>query len=924
MAKNENDNSNNESNNLPDLSGEDIARLRKETKLAEQQYNSLTEAIKAGKDALDQYIARAKVVTDQFVEAKIAVGGFYEGVSVANEKLKEEIDILEGVNSALEQDYRQKIQDSIEALAKLKEEKKSLGDLESQLADDQKERIELLQKEIDTDNKAIETLTKKIEIGKKFSTDTLQDEITLTKLKNDLVQKNTDLENANKVAKVQDMEATLKNSQAKAQDLAQLMSENNLRKLQADSIQNTSKAVAGLTDGMFGASTQTNAFTSAFIAMSDKSKTFSNIGGAISESFLKPENAMNRFFNFLNKNLIQSTFEFDKILAQVNRDTGGFREEFEQVGMRMGGSAAGALATYGVDLQKLGKAYADLSSKINGFNEMADSQRKMLTENAATMENLGVSMSTYAGITATLMGSIGKSAEGAKNTINTLAKEAIAAGRNVGEYVKEFEQLMPKLAAYGREATQIFKELNAFASMTKGVMSTGDLESFASQFDNWDSAAESVSKLNVALGGASVNIADLMKADPSEKLMMIKRAFDESGQDWDKLNAGYRKMLAESFGGDVAKAAAFFKGSLADANAQMQEAAATEAELEERKKKSVDAQERLTKAIESMKLSLTPVIDIVASIAEGIAGLNESFGPIGTFLAVGLPLGFLAFTQGFKLVGAIGKASMGEVTKTVKAELDQVIGKAKEAQLAVNSIDTNLPGRGPSGGGGLGPQAPSIDMPDIPEKPSGGADGSKSSFMSKYGGTMAIAGLSFLPGIYGMMNKPDTVASNPNYLVNQEQAPKTDDADFSSTRPIVTFDDSNRPVVLANTNNKDRFSTVRATTPESRAKEKTILQNSLVSEQNSNVRTDTNNTFLAQHIEKLHTQTEQRMEKQNQMYERITNYQPVININATAGLDPKAAEELNKRAVRDAVAKSHQESSMKMPSSLISLDSRTV
>ena len=68
------------------------------------------------------------------------------------------------------------------------------------------------------------------------------------------------------------------------------------------------------------------------------------------------------------------------------------------------------------------------------------------------------------------------------------------------------------------------------------VLSAGDLQGFASQFDNWDSAAESVSKLNVALGGASVNIADMMRADPTEKLMMLKRAFDDSGQDFDKLN----------------------------------------------------------------------------------------------------------------------------------------------------------------------------------------------------------------------------------------------------------------------------------------------------------------------------------------------------------------------------------------------------
>lgn len=905
------------------LSGEDLIRVKNEAINLKEQIKLITEAIENGKGSLDTYIAKAKLISEQFVEAKINAKGFYEGVSIANEKLKEEINILDTVTSTLENEYKKAMQETTAAFVDRKKILESLGELESELGKDQTAAIEELENRITLEKIRVENLRELLS-----KTETVEDAeaalLQLREAENKLNESEESLKKRLNVVRVQEYDQIIANSEAKAKELAQLMSENNLRKLQSESIEKTSKSVAGLTDGMFGASTQANVFTSAFIAMSDKSKTFSNTLGAISESFLKPENAMNRFFNFLNKNLIQSTFEFDKTLSQVNKTTGGFRQEFEQVGMRMGGSAAGALATYGVSLEKLGQAYASLSSKINGFNRMSDDQRKTLTENAATMENLGVSMDTYASIASNLMGAVGKTAEGARNTIDKLAKDAIAAGRNVGEYVKEFEQIMPKLAAYGRDATQIFKEINAIAAMTKGVMSAGDLDAFASQFDNWDSAAESVSKLNLALGGASVNIVDLMKADPSEKLMMIKRAFDESGQDWDKLNAGYKRMLAESFGGDVAKAAAFFKGSLAEANAQMQEAAATEEELAERKKQSVDAQEKLTKAIDGMKLSLTPIITIIASVAEGIAGLNNAIGPFGTFLTVALPLGFLALRGGFKLLSGIAKASLGEVTTIVKAELDAVIAKAGEARVAVNSINTPIGGPGVAAavpGAAVAPPVTS-GAPDVtPDgKPGSSWKGAAQTAAITAGIGVALMGISALASSGQSGN-----ASNANYLVNkpaEQEAVKTDDADFSSTRPIVTFDDSNRPVVLANTNNRDRFATVRATTPESRAKEKSILQSSIVTQQNNSLSSETANNMLSQHVEKFYSETEKRMDQQKQVIEKMTNYQPIIKINATAGLDPKAAEALNERAVAEALGKSQQAPNLKVQSSLPPLDTR--
>lgn len=517
------------------------------------------------------------------------------------------------------------------------------------------------------------------------------------------------------------------------------LNENNLLKIKGEKLGAVSSAAGGLVDKLSGVNAGNNMVASSMIALGGGAdKLAKGLASGFLDSFLKPENAMNRFFNFLNKNLIQSTFEFDKILSEVNKNTGGFRKEFEQIGLNKAGpfaaSAAGELATYGVGLKELGAAYTALANKVNGFNHMTEQQRTVLTKNAATMETLGVSAANYAELTSKFMGTLGKTAEGTRVAIDTLARDAIAAGRNVGEYAKEFESLMPKIVGYGREATQIFKELNAFAGMTKGVMSTGDLQAFADQFNNWDSAAESVSKLNAVLGGTSLNIEELMKADPTEKLMMLKRSFDESGQDFDKLNIGYKRLLAEAFGGDVAKAGAFLKGNLAEANAEMQKMAATEKELEERKKMSVAAQEKLSKAIDTMKIALTPIIDIFAKVAESLAWISEKTNGFGTFLLVGVPLAVAAVRGAFKLWGMDVTSTFGSVFTKIRSMISGVRSDIAAAKTEAATIPPV--GGGGSGGGGSG--SAGVDIGDA-------ADGIGDK-LAKKGGKLGKLG-KMLPGI---------------------------------------------------------------------------------------------------------------------------------------------------------------------------------
>jgi len=485
---------------------------------------------------------------------------------------------------------------------------------------------------------------------------------------------------------------------------------NEIRKINANAQRDLNSEMGGYVDKLLGASKSTNGFGSALIAMRTASI---NGKGAVAgladalftgltESFLKPEAAANRLFNFLNDKLIKSAFEFDKMVADLNKQTGGLAAGFEKVAFAEGGlfkaSSVGYLAQYGMGIKEFSESYATLAKSVGNFNNMSDASRKILALNATELKNLGVSAENYGKLVQTFMGTFGQSAEIAKDSINKVARDAIALGKDIGEYTTQLQNSMNKLVGYGREATQVFKELTAVSQATKGVLQTTDLTALADQFSTFDAAAAAVANLNVMMRGTALSSLDLMGKDPSEVIMKIKRAATDSGLEFDKLNIGYKKMLAGYFGGDVAKAAAFFNMNLKEAEEQMRNASATEEELKKKKEASAAAQAKLTAAIDNMKVALTPVVNLVSTIANFFISVNDKFGPFGAFIVGLTPLvfGVIGAFKAFQFAGVNAVAA--------------IIAKIEEAKFKAAKLKAEL---------GSGTTPPTGGLPAVPNAPAG-------------------------------------------------------------------------------------------------------------------------------------------------------------------------------------------------------------
>lgn len=602
-----------------------------------------------------------------------------------------------------------------------KDLKKALDDLKEARSDVEKYEFEKIktakEKELKETKQAIKQLSK--EEPKLIE--------EATKQKNSLVQAEKELYELTK----QQI-----NLQREAQVAAANLPLANFELARKKAIVETGDAVSKLTDKFLGLNSSTNIFGNALLAMSKDGKFGSSISDLtlsisknLAESFLNPEKAANRFFNLLNERVVKSTLEFDKLGASVNKATGGFRGGFESVALGVGYTPAiGDLARFGVTMDRFAQVYGTLASQVGNFNNMIDSQRKLLVDNAAAMQNLGVSTETYSKLASIYLGSIGKSAFGANQAINQLARDALAVGKSVSDYTRDFENAMSKISGYGREATTIFKELNALSMATKGVVTAQDLLAISDKFKDFDSAADAVSKLNAMLGGTSVNMLDMMRADPAEQIMMIKRAAGEASLDFDKLNIGYKRLLAEYFGGDINKAAAFFKMNVEDAEQSLRKQAVDQEALAKAQERSAAFQEKLTALVDNLKIVLIPVIEgmnSLLSVASKVMGISGA--PLVTLLGlIGGSIGVLIWS--FRRVQAIAVkalASIGLDTEKANLNMQAYTASIRQATTAMLELKAASSGAGVPGTPTVPGTTPSPATPPVlgPAAPTAGRFG---------------------------------------------------------------------------------------------------------------------------------------------------------------------------------------------------------
>lgn len=298
--------------------------------------------------------------------------------------------------------------------------------------------------------------------------------------------------------------------------------------------------------------------------------------------------------------IIATTLEFDKQRSALNRTYGSAEEvvgAFNQINHE--------LTRFGVTSEVAKEITDALASGMRDFRFVSDETQFSLGETVAQMRMFGVSASTSAKFLQETTKALQMTADEAMRAENEMVSFALEARLMPQQVVQSFAAMMPRLAMYGDQADEVFKEMTLGAANLG--LETQQLFSITEGFQTFESAAQTAAKLNAVLGGGMVNSLELLTAsyeDPMEAIELLREAFQSANVDFENLNAAQRRMFADIVAqGDVSLAAKLL-GSEEDfrqAQASLEAAMLEQEKIEEQRQNALSVMEQFGLVLEEIK-----------------------------------------------------------------------------------------------------------------------------------------------------------------------------------------------------------------------------------------------------------------------------------------------------------------------------------
>jgi len=327
----------------------------------------------------------------------------------------------------------------------------------------------------------------------------------------------------------------------------------------------------------------------------------------------------------LFKQVLSSNMEFAQTTGRIAERTASFGIGFAQ---------------FGVSFDKLNKSAIELYTSMSSFSDLNVEVQERLAVSATKLGNIGIA----AGVTGKNLDILTKglkmSSDEAIKTNEEIARAAIGAGIAPSKMAEEFGANISKIQQYGKQGIQIYID------MQKQAKSLGmDLSSLnqivGDQFDTFESSARAAGRYNAILGGNFLNSVEMLNATESERVVLLKKSFEESGKNFDSLSKYEKKAIATSLGiQDLNEASKLFGKTSTELETDMRKRSATEEEMAKAQREATDVMEQLKNIFNLLLIAVRPVVEIfkilinvVAMLSDGIMFLlNFAIKPI---IAVG-------------------------------------------------------------------------------------------------------------------------------------------------------------------------------------------------------------------------------------------------------------------------------------------------
>lgn len=345
---------------------------------------------------------------------------------------------------------------------------------------------------------------------------------------------------------------------------------------------------------------------------------------------------------------IKKTFTIDKIIESV---TTKIAESTKNMVLRFSDAAAeinktlGAGGKYdkmldnlraknlsfGVGLNETAQAIKTLGSGLSSYADLSEDARNNVTEMTAKFDKLGISMGDTTQFLETATKSFRMTAEEGTKSISEVSAMADKLGMPIGKLVNDLNTSAPQLAAYGKRAVDVFKNI-AIQSKATGIEAS-KLIGIAKQFDTFEGAAQAAGKLNAMLGGPYLNSVELLAAEEGDRIEMLQESIKLSGKNWESLNRFERMAIATAAGiSDINEANKIFNAESEKYRDAVNKNGMSTERMKEIAEKSTSVTEKMSLIMQSFAVAVGPIVDGISSLLQGFLELSDAAR--GTILVI--------------------------------------------------------------------------------------------------------------------------------------------------------------------------------------------------------------------------------------------------------------------------------------------------
>tara|TARA_R110000782_G_scaffold105550_1_gene193521 strand:+ start:39 stop:2654 length:2616 start_codon:yes stop_codon:yes gene_type:complete len=372
---------------------------------------------------------------------------------------------------------------------------------------------------------------------------------------------------------------------------------------------------------------------------------------------------------------------------------------------------------FGATMEETSAAYQTLFTTFTDFTMLSKNQRKSIAETSTLMAKLGISNEDFAKSIQISTKAMGMSSAQAGQNMEDLAGFAQQLGVAPQQLAADFAGAGDMLAKMGQDGTKAFKDL-AIVAKTTG-MKMESILAITNKFDTFEGAAGQAGKLNAALGGNFVNAMDLMMAtNPAERFGMIRDSILDAGLSFDEMSYYQKNFYKDSLGlSDVGELAALMSGDMDLVTGATEQTGKQLIDTRNRAHEMATMQENLNTVLANMIPIITPLIDLMKDITEGMAKNADvakklGYGLIavaGAYLLIqgalkAAKVATVAYNFVMGVANLIGLTRLGGLMASIKAKYAEAIATkfqkkaqdnlnksgAKGSKISANTVKTML------------------------------------------------------------------------------------------------------------------------------------------------------------------------------------------------------------------------------------------